>query len=78
MKHVLSCLLALLMAWNTPAWANVSRDQAAAIASQATGGRVLSIERIQRDGQTFWRVKLLTPQGEVKVLWIDTASGQAR
>lgn len=78
MKHFLSCLLALALAWALPAWADVSRDQAGAIASQATGGRVLSIERTQRDGQTFWRVKLLTPQGEVRVLWIDAASGQTR
>lgn len=61
-----------------PAWADVSRNQAVELAVKAYAGRVLSVERVQRDGQTFWRIKLLTPQGEVRLVWIDVASGQTR
>jgi len=78
MRFTLLLLLTLCLGVNTPAWAEVSRDQAAAIATQASAGRVLSIERVERDGQTLWRVKLLTSQGEVRVVWIDAASGRIR
>jgi len=78
MRFTLLLLLTLCLGVITPAWAEVSRDQAAAIATQASAGRVLSIERVERDGQTLWRVKLLTSQGEVRVVWIDAASGRIR
>ncbi|MDD5028801.1 MAG: PepSY domain-containing protein [Rhodoferax sp.] len=78
MKFALPCLLALSLTLTLPAWADVSRNQAVEIAVKANGGRVLSVERAQRDGQAFWRVKLLTPQGEVKVVWIYATSGQTR
>jgi len=78
MKVTLPLLLALCLGLGLTARAEVNRDQAAAIAAQATAGRVLSIERVQRDGATLWRVKLLTAQGEVLVLWIDAASGRIR
>jgi uncharacterized membrane protein YkoI len=72
-----SCLLcALLMALGPPAWADVSRDQAAVAAQQARGGRVLSVEKAERDGRPVWRVKVLSAQGEVKVILIDAASGR--
>jgi len=72
-----SCLLcALLMALGSAAWADVSRDQAVVAAQQASGGRVLSVERAERDGRPVWRVKVLSAQGEVKVILIDAASGR--
>jgi uncharacterized membrane protein YkoI len=67
---------ALLMALALPAWADVSRDDAATVAQQASGGRVLAVEKTERDGRPVWRVKVLTPQGEVKVILVDTASGR--
>ena len=57
---------------NTPQYAQVSRDQAAAAAQQATGGRVLSVEQ----AGSSWRVKVVTPRGEVRVIIVD-ASGRA-
>jgi uncharacterized membrane protein YkoI len=69
------CALALLLA--APAWADVNRDQAAAAAQRASGGRVLSVERAEAGGRPVWRVKVLTPQGEVRVILIDAATGQA-
>jgi uncharacterized membrane protein YkoI len=60
-----------------PAWADVSRDDAAATAQKASGGRVLAVDKTERDGRTAWRVKVLTPQGEVKVMLIDAATGRS-
>jgi uncharacterized membrane protein YkoI len=64
------------MAFGSPAWADVSRDQAVVAAQQASGGRVLSVDKAERDGRPVWRVKVLSPQGEVKVILIDAASGR--
>jgi uncharacterized membrane protein YkoI len=68
---------AVLIAFTTPAWADVSRDDAAAVVQKNSGGRVLAVEKTERDGRTFWRVKVLTPQGEVKIVMVDAASGRA-
>ena len=65
------------MAVTLPAWADTSRDDAAAIAQRASGGRVLSVERTERGGRPVWRVKVVTGQGEVRVILIDVASGRA-
>ncbi len=77
MKLSLPWILALLLAMSAPAWADVSRNDAAAIAQKMTDGRVLAVEQAQRDGRRVWRVKVLTPQGEVRVVLIDVASGRA-
>ncbi|HEY9100831.1 PepSY domain-containing protein [Chitinimonas sp.] len=72
-----SALLAsLLIVVAMPAWADVSRDDAAAIAQRASNGRVLSVEKAEREGRPVWRVKVVTAQGEVRVIFIDVASGR--
>lgn len=76
MKLLTTLITALMLTFSLPAWADVSRDDAATIAQQATGGRVLAVDQTQRDGRPVWRVKLLTPQGEVIVVLIDAASGR--
>lgn len=76
MKTLMTLISALLLAIAMPAWAQVSRDDAATTAQQASGGRVLAVEKTERDGRPVWRVKVLTPQGEVKVILIDVASGR--
>lgn len=78
MKLLASLACALLLGSALPAWADVSRDQAAAMAQRASGGRVLSVDRAEQDGRPVWRVKVVTPRGEVRVLLIDAATGQAR
>ena len=75
-KSISALLCVLLLALGTPAWAEVSRDQAAAVAQQASGARVLSVERAEMQGRSVWRVKVLSAQGEVKVILIDAASGR--
>lgn len=76
MKLLTTLISALLIALALPAWADVSRDDAATVAQQASGGRVLTVEKTERDGRPVWRVKVLTPQGEVRVVLIDAASGR--
>ena len=76
MKSLIALIGALLMALALPVWADVSRDDAATAAQQASGGRVLAVEKTEREGRPVWRVKVLTPQGEVKVILIDAASGR--
>lgn len=76
MKLLTTLISALLIALALPAWADVSRDDAATVAQQASGGRVLTVEKTEHDGRPVWRVKVLTPQGEVRVVLIDAASGR--
>lgn len=76
MKFLTTVFTAVMLALSMPAWAEVSRDAAAAAAQQTTGGRVLAVDRTERDGRPVWRVKVLTQQGEVIVVLIDAASGR--
>jgi len=78
MKFSAPWIFALLLAVSAPVWADVGREEAAVIAQKATSGRVLAVDQIQRDGRALWRVKLVTPQGEVRVVFIDVTSGRAR
>lgn len=77
MKFCFTLVTVLLMALALPAWAEVSRDDATSLARQVTGGRVLAVEKIEREGRPVWRVKVLSPQGEVRLVLIDAASGRA-
>jgi uncharacterized membrane protein YkoI len=77
MKHVCALVCIVLMALSLPAWADTSRDEAASIAQRISGARVLSVDRTERGGHAVWRVKVVTPQGEVRVILIDVASGRA-
>lgn len=76
MKALLNPLCALLIAVAAPAWADVSRDEAAAAAQRVASGRVLSVERTEADRRAVWRVKVLTAKGDVRVILIDAASGR--
>ena len=69
-------LCALLLASTLPAWADVGRDEAAAVAQRSASGRVLAVERAELSGKPVWRVKILTAQGEVHVIVVDAASGR--
>ncbi len=75
LAHSICC--AVLMACAIPAWADVSRDQAAAAAQRLASGRVLSVDKTESAGRAVWRVKVITAQGEVKVILIDANTGQA-
>lgn len=51
---------------------SISREQAAAIARDATGGRVLSVEL---QGGRTWRVKVLLDGKRVRTVRVDARSG---
>jgi len=76
MKLFVSLICSALMVLASPAWADVSRDDAAAVAQRVSGGRVLSVDSAQAGGRPAWRVKVVTAQGEVRVILIDVASGR--
>lgn len=76
MKFSVVLISAFMLALVTPAWAEVSRDDAAAVVQKSSGGRVLAVDKTEREGRQVWRVKVLTPQGEVKVVLMDVASGR--
>jgi uncharacterized membrane protein YkoI len=76
MKTLTQLLCAALLVLAAPAWASVSRDEAASIAQRANGGRVLSVEKAEADGRAVWRVKVVTAKGEVRVILVDVASGK--
>lgn len=67
---------ALLLASALPAWADVGRDEAAAAAQRVASGRVLAVERAEVDRKPVWRVKILSAQGEVRIVVVDAASGR--
>lgn len=75
MKRAAFLLACALLAGAAPSWADVGRDEAAR-AAQSAGARVLSVEKGEAGGRAVWRVKIVTAQGEVKVVLVDAASGR--
>lgn len=69
---------AALMLLAAPAWADLSRDEAAAVAQRASNGRVLAVDRSEAGGRVVWRVKVVTGQGEVRVILVDAVTGRAQ
>ena len=69
-------ICAILLLLTTPAWADISRDDAAAVAARMSNGRVLSVDKADSARRPVWRVKIVTPQGEVRVILIDAVSGR--
>lgn len=85
------CLLALtLPAWSAPrnggaayalkvlaqSQSAIGPDQAAAVARKVTGGRVLAVSSGKRKGVVVYRVRVLMPDGRVRVVLIDAQSGR--
>ena len=76
MKPLRPLILSTALACALPAWADVSRDDAAAIAQRASNGRVLAVERADAGGRPVWRVKVVTARGDVRVILVDVATGR--
>jgi len=76
MQLLLRSTCAALVLLCGTAWADLSRDDAAAVAQRLATGRVLSVDKADAAGRPAWRVKVLTPQGEVRIILIDAASGR--
>jgi hypothetical protein len=67
---------AFVLVVSVPAWADLSRDDAAITAQRLNSGRVLSVQKSESAPRPAWRVKVVTPQGEVRVMLIDATSGR--
>jgi hypothetical protein len=76
MAVLVVAVFAILLLLSARAWAGPSRDDAATAAHRATNGRVLSIEKAEPARRAAWRVKVVTAQGEVKVILVDAVSGR--
>jgi len=57
------------------AQAAVSADQAAAIARNRTGGRVLGVDWSDSGGQPVYLVKVLMPDGSIRVVTVAASGG---
>ena len=58
--------------------ARISAEEAAAIVRAHTGGRVLSVKRMHSFGSDVYRVKVLIGRGEVRIYFVDAATGEMR
>lgn len=55
----------------------ISLDEAVARVRRESGGRVLSAEARDRRGDTTYRIKVLLPNGAVRVYNVDARSGRS-
>ena len=62
----------ILLANNT----TISSDEAINIAKQGRNSKVLKISKKSRDGREFYRIKLITPKGLVRIVLVDAITGQ--
>ena len=76
MKTLASLICLCLLLASGPLRAETDRDGAAAVAQNASGGRVLALDKTERNGRVAWRVKVLTPKGEVRLLLVDAVTGR--
>ena len=78
MNALIKLFAAALLMTSQLAFAALSRDDAAAVAQRASGGRVLAVDKSESAGQPIWRVKVVTPSGEVRLIQVDATTGQLR
>jgi len=57
--------------------ANVTLDQAVLQVQQDTGGKVLSAEQRRMGRKLEYRIKVLTPDGHVKVMAVSSEPGKS-
>lgn len=65
--------------WLSAAYAQqapLSIDAAAAMVRRISGGRVIAAEAMDDDGKAVYRIKVLLPEGRVRVYVVDPNSGQ--
>jgi hypothetical protein len=74
----LRLLLICVVMLASPLALAIDRDEAAARAREATGGRVLAVDASRARGDPVFLVRVLTPDGEVRVIVIDAETGAQR
>ncbi len=50
-------------------------SEAADLVQKQSGGRILAAQAVREQGQEIYRIKLLTAKGEVRVVFVDAATG---
>lgn len=55
--------------------ARVSLSEATERVQKRTGGRVLSAQAVREEGRDLYRIKVLTQQGEVRIVYVNPATG---
>lgn len=70
---IIACTLLVTLAASA---AGVNREDAAAAALRVAGGRVLDILAVTVDDRAAWRVKLLSRDGAVTVVFVDAQDGR--
>ena len=56
----------------------ISPGEASARVQKKLGGRILAVETIKRNNKTFYRIKILTGKGVVRVVTVNAANGRIR
>lgn len=59
-----------------PGRGGMSLERAVSMAKRSTGGRVLSAETSEQQGHRVYRIKVLTPEGQVRYIYVDADSGE--
>jgi hypothetical protein len=78
LRKALILLLALGFASPLIARGDLSLDQAVRQARDKTGGRVISAETQQQNGETIHNIRILTNDGKVRRLRYDAGAGGER
>lgn len=73
-RLLFAVLLGLLLSPPLSARGDVSLDQAVEQARERTGGRVISAETRDKNGQRVHNIRILTSDGKVRRLQIDAGS----
>ena len=53
----------------------LSLNDATEHVQKRTGGRVLAAQEVREQGRAMYRVKIITPQGEVRIVLVDAQTG---
>lgn len=53
----------------------LSLSEAADLVQRQRGGRVLAAQAVREQGREIYRIKILTAQGEVRIVLVDAATG---
>ena len=79
-QTILSSVLVLLLAASPVVHlqaepSGISKQQAVDIAQQHSPGRVLAVSRVETKQGSAYRVKTLSPKGDVHIILINSRSG---
>ena len=54
---------------------DLSLNDATELVQKRTGGRVLAAQEVREQGRAMYRIKVITPQGEVRIVFVDAQTG---